>query len=58
MFQSLSACRIGLSRLSVPGFALRVLGNTTQEVEKILNLCHMSIRGKLFEKEPVFLRKY
>ncbi|MGZ4161183.1 MAG: urease accessory protein UreD [Neobacillus sp.] len=58
MFQSLSACRVGLSRLSVPGFALRVLGNTTQEVENILNLCHESIRGKLFEKEPVFLRKY
>ncbi|MDQ0200511.1 urease accessory protein UreD [Neobacillus ginsengisoli] len=58
IFHSLSGLRFGLSKLSVPGFALRVLGNTTQEVEKLMNLCHESIRGKLFEKEQVFLRKY
>lgn len=56
--ESLSECRIGLSMLSVPGFTLRILANTTQEVEKVLSLCHETIRNRLLEKEPVFLRKY
>lgn len=58
LFQTLYGSRIGVSMLSVPGFSLRVLGNTTQEVEKILSLGHESIRKKVLGKEPVFLRKY
>ncbi|MEH7503964.1 hypothetical protein V7152_18450 [Neobacillus drentensis] len=50
--------RIGLTVLAVPGFALRVLANTTQDIEKILSYCHESIRNRLLEKEAVFLRKY
>ena len=57
-FESVSEARIGLTMIAVPGFALRVLANTTQEIEKILSFCHECIRNKLMEKEAVFLRKY
>ncbi|MGF6952071.1 urease accessory protein [Neobacillus sp. B4I6] len=50
--------RIGISILAVSGFALRVLANTTQVIEKVLHVCHEIIRIKVLEKEPVFLRKY
>jgi urease accessory protein len=58
LFEPLSVGRIGISILSVPGFALRILANTTQEVESILAVCHGTIRKKVFTTEPVFLRKY
>ncbi|WP_040206090.1 urease accessory protein UreD [Neobacillus jeddahensis] len=54
----MSAVRIGLSILAVPGFALRVLANSTQAIEAILSLCHEIVRTNLFKIEPVFLRKY
>ncbi|WP_251550937.1 urease accessory protein UreD [Neobacillus muris] len=50
--------RIGVSLLSVPGFSLRMLANSTQAIENVLFGCHEVIRKKLFQKEPVFLRKY
>ena len=57
-FEHISGVRIGLTMLAVPGFALRVLANKTQEIEKVLAYCHECIRNQLFEKEAVFLRKY
>jgi urease accessory protein len=56
--ESVSESRIGLSMLTVPGFALRVLANSTQDVEKVLTVCHDNIRKRMLEKETVFLRKY
>lgn len=50
--------KYGLSLLSVSGFTLRVLAHTTQDVEKVFNLCHTLIRREWFGKPPVFLRKY
>jgi len=58
LFEPLFGIRIGLSMLSVSGFALRVLANTTQEVEKVFGICHETLRKKVLVKEPVFLRKY
>lgn len=58
LFEELLEVRIGLSMLTVPGFVLRVLANTTQKVEKALNLCHELLRVKVLEKDSVFLRKY
>jgi urease accessory protein len=50
--------KFGLSMLTIPGFTLRVLGNSTQEVEKVFNLCHTLVRKEWFGKSPIFLRKY
>lgn len=50
--------RIGLSMLSVPGFALRILASSTQEIEKVQSICHEIIRRKILKLDPVFLRKY
>ena len=51
-------CKFGLSMLSVPGFTLRVLGLSTQDVQKVFNICHNIIRQEWFGKPTVFLRKY
>jgi urease accessory protein len=58
LFENLSEIRIGLTMLAIPGFALRVLANSTQQIEKVLANCHERIRNQLLEKETVFLRKY
>ncbi|OLS40533.1 urease accessory protein UreD [Bacillus sp. MRMR6] len=58
LLEPIKTARIGFSMLSIPGFSLRVLANTTQEIEKVLFVCHENIRKKLLVKEPVFLRKY
>ena len=50
--------RIGISILTVPGFSVRILANSTQAIEHVLSDSHELIRTKLFGKEPVFLRKY
>ncbi|NMB43061.1 MAG: urease accessory protein UreD [Clostridiales bacterium] len=51
-------CKIGISMLSISGFTLRVMGFSTQEIEKVFNICHELIRKEWFGKSPVFLRKY
>ncbi|MEH7076719.1 urease accessory protein UreD [Neobacillus drentensis] len=58
IFDTLFDVRIGISMLAVKGFVLRVLANTTQDVEKVLNICHEMIRIRVLGKEPIFLRKY
>ncbi len=50
--------KIGISMLAVSGFALRILANSTQAIEHVLNVSHELIRKRIFGKEPVFLRKY
>ncbi|MGG4267859.1 urease accessory protein UreD [Peribacillus simplex] len=50
--------KIGLSLLSVPGFTVRVLANSTQEIEKIFTECHRIISQEWFMTKPCFLRKY
>lgn len=58
LLQPFCESRIGFSMLKVPGFALRVLANSTQEIEKIINCCHEKIRKQISEKPFAFLRKY
>jgi urease accessory protein len=58
IFETLLDVRIGISLLAVSGFTLRVLANNTQDIEKVLNICHEIIRTIVLEKEPIFLRKY
>ncbi|MEH7546391.1 urease accessory protein UreD [Neobacillus vireti] len=50
--------RIGISMLGVPGFAVRVLANSTQGIEKVQSICHETIRRNILKTDPVFLRKY
>ena len=58
LFDSYSNGRIGISMLAVPGFALRVLASSTQEIEKVQSICHQIVRRKILKTDPVFLRKY
>ncbi|TCP30845.1 urease accessory protein [Scopulibacillus darangshiensis] len=50
--------KIGVSSLSIPGFTLRVLATSTQQIEEIFMACHRLIRANWFDKQPIFLRKY
>lgn len=51
-------CKFGVSELTVSGFTLRVLGESTQAVEKVFAECHRFIREQWFNKSAIFLRKY
>lgn len=51
-------CRIGISRLPIGGFAVRVLANQTQVVERIIERCHHFVCNEWFQTKPSFLRKY
>ena len=48
----------GISKPHCKGFVLRVLGNFTQDLEKVIDVCHDYIRTKLYDVEPLRLRKY
>ncbi|MCE5170775.1 urease accessory protein UreD [Paenibacillus profundus] len=50
--------RIGLSQLIVPGFAIRMLGNSTQQMEKVFGIIINYVRQQWFGKERLALRKY
>lgn len=58
LFEPMTELRIGVSMLTVPVFALRVLRNSTQAIEHIQSVTHELLRKRIFGKEPVFLRKY
>ena len=58
LHENLTDCKIGISALSVPGFTLRVLANTTQVIEKLFAECHMIINKEWYGITPSFLRKY
>lgn len=50
--------KVGLSKLPVPGFTLRVLANSTQTIERIFAECQRIVNEEWFNKTPSFLRKY
>lgn len=50
--------KAGLSKLSVPGFTIRVMANSTQVIERIFTACHHIISKEWFNTKPSFLRKY
>ena len=50
--------RGGASALAVPGFALRVLGNSTQEIDELILAAVAVVRERFFGQEPVNLGKY
>lgn len=48
----------GVSALSVPGLALRVLGTSTQDVEELILAVVNDLRTRWFDQSAVDLRKY
>ncbi|MGL4847786.1 MAG: urease accessory protein UreD [Clostridium sp.] len=48
----------GISGLEVNGFILRVIGNMTGEIEKVIVKCHDFVRRELFNSLPITIRKY
>lgn len=50
--------KLGLSVLTVPGISLRVLANSTQEIETIFAMCVQLVRKEWFDKKRIPLRKY
>lgn len=50
--------KFGISRLTIPGFTIRILADKTQQIERIITACHMVISEEWHEAKPSFLRKY
>lgn len=50
-------CQYGLSMLRVPGFTLRVLATSTQEIERVFATCQRFLRQEWFGRRQVALRK-
>lgn len=50
--------KIGLSKLMIPGIALRVLADSTSEIEAVFETCQRFVRQQWFDYSPVSLRKY
>ncbi len=50
--------KVGLSQLPVKGFSIRILANSTQEIERIFTSLHQMISHEWFDTTPSFLRKY
>ena len=48
----------GISELEVNGFALRILGNLTQNIEYAIKICHDFIRKKFLGSNELIIRKY
>ncbi|MEK4555642.1 MULTISPECIES: urease accessory protein UreD [Jeotgalicoccus] len=48
----------GISKLTLPGFTLRIMANKTQVIERIITSCHAVISDEWNQMEPSFLRKY
>ncbi|GIP34858.1 urease accessory protein UreD [Paenibacillus sp. J2TS4] len=53
-----SSGKIGVSELVVPGFAVRLLADSTQTVERSFGRIINYVRQQWFGKSPVSLRKY
>ena len=53
-----SIFKFGISKLAVSGFSIRILANSTQVIERILNNCHKIISEKWLNRTPNSLRKY
>lgn len=52
------SCQIGVSRLILPGFSLRVLASSTQQIEALFETCQRFVREQWFGKKPISFRKY
>ena len=50
--------KFGISLLEKNGFIVRVLGNLTQDIQKVINKVHTYLRKEFFEFEELDLRKY
>ncbi|MGW6380028.1 urease accessory protein UreD [Peribacillus butanolivorans] len=53
-----SSFKFGISKLAVPGFSIRILANSTQVIERILDQCQKILSEKWNNRTPSFLRKY
>lgn len=49
---------IGISKLAINGCAIRILGNDTKTLERIINRCFQFLRKRLLGLDIVSLRKY
>ena len=50
--------KFGVSLLEKNGFIVRVLGNLTQDIQKVINKVHTYLRKEFFKFEELDLRKY
>lgn len=50
--------KFGISLLEKNGFVVRILGNLTQDIQKIIGIIHNFLRKEFFELEDLDLRKY
>ncbi|MDO4588834.1 MAG: urease accessory protein UreD [Fusobacterium sp.] len=50
--------KFGISLLEKNGFVVRVLGNLTQDIQKVINRVHTILRKEFYEFEELDLRKY
>ena len=50
--------KFGISLLEKNGFIIRVLGNLTQDIQRVINKVHTYLRKEFFELEELDLRKY
>lgn len=58
IYKDQSEYKIGISRLQVPGFTVRMLSNSTQEIERIFADIHRVVSTEWFDRNPSSLRKY
>ena len=58
MYEKTDAYQIGLSKLPIPGVAIRIMANSTQVIERLFSTCHTLITSEWFGTQPSFLRKY
>ena len=47
----------GISKLETTGFVLRVLGNLTQHIEYVMNVCHNYVRKSFLDSKELIIRK-
>lgn len=50
--------KVGISRLSISGFTVRIMANMTQDIERVISACHHIISEEWYGRTPGFLRKY
>ena len=50
--------KFGISLLEKNGFVVRVLGNLTQDIQKVINRVHTILRKEFYDFEELDLRKY
>lgn len=49
---------IGISSIEVNGFIVRIMGNLTQDLEKIILQCHNYVRRNILNSEDFVVRKF